>query len=223
MDPIHHFIHELTTARIVALFDPNPIGWTAQHEQHVRRVRRAIGAATDRKVANFKTPVNRNGFLLGCLDLTEHEPIEHLIVGYGLRLGSTTKITSLHHAVGTEHQVHLSDAMVSELGRHAAADSRSEIVIFHNHPRNILNHLFDNIPLASNTDRKALENMALNLVQICRRLSGAGRVLFYLGENGFVREFRWPQLTTILKTAEQLSKVLKPSIICNRPESGTIL
>jgi len=65
-----------------------------------------------------------------------------------------------------------------------------EAVIFHNHPRNDLNHLFDNLPLASNTDRKTLENMALNLVQICRRLSGAGRVLFYLGENGFVREFR---------------------------------
>jgi len=89
----------------------------------------------------------------------------------------------------------------SESNRHAAADSRSEAVIFHNHPPNVLNHLFDNIPLASNTDRKTLENMALNLVQICRRLSGAGRVLFYLGENGFVREFRWPQLVTIVNAA----------------------
>jgi hypothetical protein len=48
--------------------------------------------------------------------------------------------------------------MAAEVNRHAAADSRSEIVIFHNHPRNILNHVFDNQPLASNTDRKALEN-----------------------------------------------------------------
>jgi hypothetical protein len=202
MDPaLQHFIHELATARIVALFDPNPINWTAQHERDVRRVRRAIGTATDQTLAKFKTPVNRNGFLLGCLDLTEHEPIEHLIVGYGLRSGSTTKIHSVHHAVGTAHQVQLSDAIVSELARHSAADSRGEAVIFHNHPRNDLNHLFDNIPLASNTDRKTLENMALNLVQICRRLSGAGRVLFYLGENGFVREFRWPRLVTILNAA----------------------
>lgn len=202
MDPsLQHFVHELATASIVALFDPNPINWTAQHERDVRRVRRAIGTATDQAVARFKTPVNRNGLLLGCLDVTEHEPIEHLIIGYGLRSGSTTKIHSLHHAVGTEHQVQLSDSMVSELARHAATNSRSEAVIFHNHPRNVLNHLFDNIPLASNTDRKTLENMALNLVQICRRLSGAGRVLFYLGENGFVREFRWPQLATILNAA----------------------
>lgn len=202
MDPkLQQFINELATTAIVGLFDPNPIGWTAQHERDVRRVRRAIGNATDQAVAKFKTPVNRNGFLLGCLDLTEHEPIEHLIIGYGRRSGSTTKIHSVHHAVGTAHQVQLSNPMVGELARHAAADSRSEAVIFHNHPRNVLNHLFDNLPLASNTDRKTLEHMALNLVQICRRLSGAGRVLFYLGENGFVREFRWPQLATILNAA----------------------
>ena len=77
---LQQFIHELATASIVGLFDPNPIGWTAQHEQDVRRVRRAIETATDQTTAKFKTPVNRNGFLLGCLDLTEHEPVEHLIL-----------------------------------------------------------------------------------------------------------------------------------------------
>jgi hypothetical protein len=198
---LQQFIHELATASIVSLFDPNPIGWTAQHEQDVRRVRRAIETATDQTTAKFKTPVNRNGFLLGCLDLTEREPVEHLILGYGFRHGSTTKISALHHAIGTEHQVRPSDAMAAEVNRHAAADSRSEVIIFHNHPRNILNHLFDNQPLASNTDRKALENMALTMIQICRTLCGGGRILFYLGENGFVREFRWPQLGTILAAA----------------------
>jgi hypothetical protein len=88
--------------------------------------------------------------------------------------------------------------MAGEVSRHSAADSRNEVVIFHNHPRNILNHLFDNQPLASNTNRKALENMALTIIQICRTLSGGGRILFYLGENGFVREFQWPRLGTIL-------------------------
>lgn len=210
---LQNLIHELATASIVALFDPNPINWTAQHERDVRRVRRAIQSATDQKVASFKTPVNRNGFLLGCLDFTEDEAIEHLIVGYGQRSGSTTKINFVHHAVGTADRVSPSQAMVSELTRHGAADSRSETIIFHNHPRNVLNHLFDNLPLASNTDRKTLENMALNLAQICRTLSGAGRVLFYLGENGFVREFRWPQLITILNTAGLISKVLIPNKI----------
>jgi hypothetical protein len=57
-------------------------------------------------------------------------------------------------------------------------------------PCNVLNPLFDNLPLASNADHKTLENIALNLVQISRRLFGAERVLFYLGENGFVRKFR---------------------------------
>jgi len=91
--------------------------------------------------------------------------------------------------------------MVHTMMNHGSAAPKNELVIFHNHPHNIINLLADNVPLASNTDRKTLENLALNLVQICRLLSGAGRVLFYLGENGFVREFRWPRLETILNLA----------------------
>jgi len=135
------------------------------------------------------------------LRLSDRDPIEHLILGYGFRHGSTTKIRAVHHAIGAKQQVQLSGAMVAEPNRHAAADPRSGVVILHNHPRNIINNLFDSLPLESNTDRKILKNMALNPVQICRRRSGAGRILFHLGEDGFVRDFRWPQLATILNAA----------------------
>ena len=198
---IQAFLSELATAGIVSLFDPNPISWCDQHERDLRRIRPVIERATAETRAEFKKPVNRNSFLLACLDLTEHEPIEHLIVGYGARHGSTTRITSVHHTIGSQHQVQPSGTMVHTMMNHGSAAPKNELVIFHNHPHNIINLLADNVPLASNTDRKTLENLALNLVQICRLLSGAGRVLFYLGENGFVREFRWPRLETILNLA----------------------
>ena len=33
-----------------------------------------------------------------------------------------------------------------------------------------------------------------------KSLMGGGRVRFYLGENGYVREFRTPELLTLLET-----------------------
>lgn len=205
--PIQLVLHNVTTAAIISLFDPNPIIWTNQHEHDLRRARSVIERATEEITSVFKTPVNRNSFLLGCLDLTEKEPIEHLFVGYGVRYGSTTKIASVHHALGSEHQVQLSETMAQQIRHHTLAGSRNEVVIFHNHPRNVINHLLDNQPLASNPDRKMLENLTLNIFQICRQISQGGRVLFYLGENGFVREFNCPRLETILSVARLISAV----------------
>ena len=83
----------------------------------------------------------------------------------------------------------------SKFARHTLAGSRNEVVIFHNHPRNVMNHLLDNQPLASNPDRKMLENLTLNIFQICRQISQGGRVLFTsvkmgLSANSIVRDWK---------------------------------
>ena len=202
MNPgIQAVLREVATAGIVSLFDPKPITWSGQHERDLRRIRPVIERATAETSTEFKKPENRNSFLLACLDLTEHEPVEHLIVGYGIRHGSTTRVASVHHAIGSQHQVQPSGTMARTMLGHGSTAPKNELVVFHNHPHNVINLLVDNVPLASNKDRKTLEDLALNLVQMCRLLSGAGRILFYLGENGFVREIRWPRLETILNLA----------------------
>jgi hypothetical protein len=40
-----------------------------------------------------------SSFLIGCLEYAYNKPEEHLIIGYGFRHGSTTKIESLHHII----------------------------------------------------------------------------------------------------------------------------
>jgi CRISPR/Cas system-associated endonuclease Cas1 len=74
----------------------------------------------------------------------------------------------------------------------------SELLVFHNHPYNPLNFLFDNVPLASRTDRIFLETRALIAPQLVRLILDQGRILFYLGENGFVKQFRLPSLVALL-------------------------
>ena len=74
----------------------------------------------------------------------------------------------------------------------------NELLIFHNHPYNPLNFLFDNLPLASRKDRLFLEARALHRQQLVRQMLGQGRILFYLGENGYVKEFRLPSIIALL-------------------------
>ncbi len=110
--------------------------------------------------------MNRNAFLLGCLGYTESRREEHLIVGYGFRHGSTTKVESLHHAIGDAGSARLPDAVAHAMWDYHGQHENNELLIFHNHPHNPFNFLLDNPPLPSRTDRYFLEIHALNLQQL---------------------------------------------------------
>jgi hypothetical protein len=81
---------------------------------------------------------------------------------------------------------------------HYGQDQQNELLVFHNHPYNPLNFLFDNLPLASRADRLFLEARALNPPELTRRILRQGRIMFYLGENGYVKEFRLPSVMAVL-------------------------
>jgi hypothetical protein len=189
---------EIVESVLLGLAEPAPLRFTAQQERDVPRVRGAIRRAVDGKLARLREPVNRNAFLLGCLDYSENEPLEHLLVGYGFRYGSTTKIDSVHHNVGTVGAVHLPPNMAHSMWEHYGHRADSELLVFHNHPYNPLNFLFDNVPLVSRDDRIFLETRALSVPQPVRLNLNQGRVLFYLGENGFVKQFSLPSLVALL-------------------------
>jgi len=189
---------ELAESTLLGLLEPAPLRFTARHESEISRVRGAIRRALEGKVARLRDPVNRNAFLLGCLAYTENEPREHLLVGYGFRYGSTTKIDSVDHAVGETGSVKLPSRMAHTMWQHYGQRVGSELLIFHNHPYNPLNFLLDNGPLASRSDRMLLQRHAISLPQFPRLIHGQGRVLFYLGENGFVKQFSLPSLLALL-------------------------
>ncbi len=187
---------EIAESAILGCLEPNPI--SGCYEDELARVRRAIGRARDGRLARFRDHVNRNGFLVGCGTYARTRPEEHLLIGYGFRHGSTTKVESLHHAVGTAGSVSLSTTMAHAMWDNYRQHEANELLIFHNHPYNPLNFLLDNLPLPSTADRAFLGARAINPHQIVRALLGQGRVLFYLGENGFVRQCRLPRIRALL-------------------------
>jgi hypothetical protein len=187
---------EVAESAALSCFEPNSI--SCFYADELPRVRKAILRARDGKLARFRDQVSRNAFLTACGDYADAKPEEHLIIGYGSRHGSTTKVESLHHVIGSAGSVHLPDTVAHAMWDYYRQHERHELLIFHNHPYNPLNFLFDNLPLPSRQDRLFLEARAINPQQIVRALRGQGRARFYLGENGFVREFRLPSVVALL-------------------------
>jgi hypothetical protein len=195
-EALGRLVLEITESAVLGCFEPKPI--SSCYEDELRGVRRKILQARDGKLARFREQINRNAYLVGCGEYADGKPEEHLIIGYGFRHGSTTKVESLHHAIGETGTVRLPDAVAHAMWDFYGQHEDNEVLIFHNHPYNPLNFLFDNLPLASRTDRLFLEARALNPQQFVRQMLGQGRILFYLGENGYVKEFRLPSIIALL-------------------------
>ncbi len=86
----------------------------------------------------------------------------------------------------------------SEIKEFLAADLRNEVIVFHNHPSNLLNILVNNAPLASCRDRDSLLKMRYQEPDVALRVFlGHGNIRFFLGENGLVSEFRTPVLRDV--------------------------
>lgn len=201
-------INELMDATLSSIFDPNPIVFKQENETGVLPLRKALNnSAKQGDTQKLPCSLVRNAFLCGCLDFTEDEPVEHLIVGYGTKRGKGTDVHAVRHLIGSENRVDIPKTVVDEIAVNSTRDPHSEIIIFHNHPGNWLNSIFDSIPLASTADRMVLLcQKYLEPSQFLRSLFGIGGLRYYLGENGFVREIKMPSVIKIMQMLTHSAK-----------------
>ncbi|MBI2926160.1 MAG: hypothetical protein HYY24_10700 [Verrucomicrobia bacterium] len=196
LDACNRIVREVASVAS-SLFDPKPIQFRSTDEIGVRPVRNACNKPLGTPW-ELRRPLNRNAFLLGCLNFTEHEAIEHLIIGLGYRHEHTTKVCSIIHETGSETHVALGARTDEVIRRHLESAHKAEVLVFHNHPPNPLNRLFDNGPVASDGDRRTWHLNVLEPFRFIKALSGGGRFLCYIAENGFVGRIRTPQLLDFL-------------------------
>jgi hypothetical protein len=185
---------EIAESAILGSLEPAPL--TSCYADELVRAKLGIRRAGNGALARYRKPVNRNAFLIACRDCTSSRPEEHLIVGYGLRHGSTTKVTGVHHVVGGSHAVSIPPRVAHAMWDHFNRTRGNELLVFHNHPYQPLGLLTNHQPLPSAADRQQLASLALNAHQLLRSAVGEGRVLFYLGENDQVKQFRLPSVLT---------------------------
>lgn len=72
-------------------------------------------------------------------------------------------------------------------------------MVFHNHPSNVINAICDNEPWASPQDRAVALRHTYDPMILIKTMTNGGRARFYVGENGYVREFVSPDAFTLLK------------------------
>jgi hypothetical protein len=185
---------EIAESAVLGWLEPEPL--TGCYADELARAGSGIGRAESGRLARYRKTVNRNAFLIACLDYTSARREEHLIVGYGFRHGSTTKVTSVHHVVGGSQAVSIPPVVAHAMWDHFNRERGNELLVFHNHPYQPLSLLANHHPLPSAADRQQLAALALNPHQLLRSVLGEGRVLFYLGENNQVKQFRLPSVLT---------------------------
>jgi len=199
MQSAQSFVRELIGTLVSKGFDPNPVAFKPSDETGTGPVRTGC-LKPHGELHNFRRQVNRNAFLRGCLDFTDDAPVEHLIVGFGFKRGSTTIVDQMAHTVGTEGAVSIPDHIARAITAHVQQKHANEVLLYHNHPRNPINVVFDNTPLPSGTDRRTLVSFHSDVTVLGKALMGGRRVRFYIGENGFVQEFRSPDLLSLLES-----------------------
>jgi len=193
-------VKELAGSVLSSAFDPQPVRFKRTDEAGIGPLRTGCNKPFG-TLHSFRSQLNRNAFLRGCAEFTHEAPVEHLIVGLGFLHGSTTVVESMFHTVGDANSVNIPPEFATAIQVHILSEHGNEVLLFHSHPRNVLNAVFDNSPLPSGVDRRALVGFHSDLRVLGKALVGGGRVRFYLGENGYVREFRTPDLLPLMEAA----------------------
>ena len=190
---------ELVETTFASIWDPNPIVFKSIHKKESQPFIRLLKDQS-RNLHFISGRLLRNSFLYGCLKYTEKKPIEHMIIGYGKKMGRGTIIKVFMHFIGDEDSVSIPDSIYA-LMRFVSFFPTMECIVFHNHPYKRLISFSNGKPLPSSPDREImLRNRYLEPYQILRRLMGAkGGIRFYLGEQGKVREILIPNILGLFR------------------------
>ncbi len=122
--------------------------------------------------------LNRNRFLVACLVYTEPAPVEYLT---NFRIG--LKACFDHHSYPVDAPPHswiLHPTLVVFIDDFYRNDHATEVLLFHNHPKNVLNVASANLPLAPAADRSLQLYYALTLTpyHVMKTLNRGGGIRF---------------------------------------------
>ncbi len=194
---IRDFALDVVEGLVSREFDPPVRRFSAADRKHSGIVGTAIKGLPD-TLQQLKRQVSLGQFLYGCNQATKNLPIEYLIVGFGHRTRGL-QMKALKYFVGTESSVSIPQSVEQEIQQQVLSDHKAEVVIYHNHPRGVTHALFNHGPLASPADRTVWQSYFLKPLLLLKRVLGGGRLHFYLGENGRVREFDGPNMIALAR------------------------
>lgn len=177
-------------------FDPMPTRFLARDRKDSGVVTATLRALPD-TWHKLQRQVSLYEFLCACRAFTGKLPVEYLVGVLGYNKAKGLKLARLYNSVGNANSVAVPPELEAAIKAHLISDHQAEAVVFHNHPPTKLHAILNHGPLASRAYRQVWLNWQKNLPLLVKRVLGGGRVHFYLGENGSVREFDAPSLRDV--------------------------
>lgn len=187
----------LLSSAISQMVDPPPIRLSDRDFARGRAVVTACRRGANERL-HLRTAIPRNAFLAACFELTDGESREHLLIGVGVRRGNSTFVTQVVRRLGDRGSVSFPPELQTEIANYVRSGHRNEVLVFHNHPSNPINAICDNEPWASPQDRAVAMSHTFDPIALIKTMTDGGRTRFYVGENGYVREFIGPDVLALL-------------------------
>lgn len=184
--------------------DPEPVRFLARDRKDSGVVTATLRALPD-TWHKLQRQVSLYQFLYACRAYTGKLPVEYLVAALGYNKGKGLKLARLYYSVGNANSVAVPPDLEAAIEAHLISDHQAEAVVFHNHPPTLAHAIVNHGPLASRADRQVWLNWQKNLPLLVKRVLGGGRVHFYLGENGRVREFDAPSLRDVAELASRIA------------------
>jgi len=179
---------------LLSLLEPNEIRFKKKNNEGIDPVNDLL-ETTKTNIQELNPDLPRNSVLRGCLYYTEELSEEELIIGYGKKQGQGTNIYSLQHFSGERGKVGFPDHAMLGIKEYVRSGKNNEVIVYHNHPFNMLRGFLDNLPLASLADRRILKTQIFDSPELfIKDLFNLGTIKFYVEENGFVKEFTLPSI-----------------------------
>jgi hypothetical protein len=204
---IRNWLVEVGATKLLTLAEPEIAMLRGARIGQARHIAAKLAAAQDDSFVTFPKKYGRNTTLGGIYFFLrkDHEK-EYLVTAYGRRKGGSfarpAQFDGVHLSHGAQHSVGFSDLNLSYLEKHAGSVRDAEVMVCHNHPRNLVSdllaRLIDWSPLPSNIDR---ETMCHFKYKSLVRWLAAGRLLsikFYVMENRRIREIKLPSANRIV-------------------------
>ena len=202
------WLSEVVTSTILTLFEPESDGIPKVRIGQARFISTKLTKSSDDSFIRFPQPYGRNTTLAGIWMFLEkgHER-EYLVTAFGKRKGSGAdrpgQFYGLHISHGAGHAVKFSPICIDYFQKHIAEIDNGEVLVCHNHPRNIvtdlLSQLIDWSPVPSNRDREVMYQFRYRAIVNWLASGNFRNIRFFLVENGRPREIQLPPADRIVK------------------------
>lgn len=208
------WLSEVVSSKVLTLFEPERETIPNVRIGQSRFVSRKLAKSSNDSFIRFPQCYGRNTTLTGIwMFLEKDHRREYLVTAFGKRKGAgvdrPAQFYGLHISHGVEHGVKFSPTCIDYFQKHTIETDNAEVLVCHNHPRNLVTDLFSQLidwsPLPSNKDRETMYQFKYRIILRWLASGSFRNIRFFLVEHGRLREIQLPPADRVVDALRGLT------------------